>query len=63
MMKQSLATARKPSQSRSSPLKLIKTQHLAREEWLDVRRRGIGSSDAAAAVGLSPYKSRLERKR
>lgn len=59
-MKQSLATARKPSQSRSSPLKLIKTQHLAREEWLDVRRRGIGSSDAAAAVGLSPYKSRLE---
>ena len=41
-------------------LKLVKTQHLDREEWLDVRKRGIGSSDAAAAVGLNPYKSQLE---
>ena len=41
-------------------LKLVRTQHLDREEWLDVRKRGIGSSDAAAAVGLNPYKSQLE---
>jgi putative phage-type endonuclease len=27
---------------------------------LEVRKRGIGSSDAAAAVGLNPYKSQLE---
>lgn len=40
-------------------LKLVKTNDLSREQWLDVRRRGIGSSDAAAAVGLSPYKDPL----
>jgi putative phage-type endonuclease len=33
---------------------------MSREEWLSVRGRGIGSSDAAVAVGLSPYKSPLE---
>ena len=41
-------------------LRLVKTQQLSRTEWLDVRRQGIGSSDAAAAVGLSPYQSPLE---
>ena len=41
-------------------LRLIKTNDLDRDEWLDVRRRGIGSSDAAAAVGLNPYQSQLE---
>jgi putative phage-type endonuclease len=40
-------------------LKLVKTQDLSREDWLSVRRNGIGSSDAAAAVGLNPYKSQL----
>ena len=29
-------------------------------EWLQVRRSGIGGSDAAAALGLSPWKSALE---
>ena len=29
-------------------------------EWLMVRRSGIGGSDAAAALGLSPWKSALE---
>jgi putative phage-type endonuclease len=33
---------------------------MPREEWLSVRQGGIGSSDAAAAVGLNPYKSQLE---
>ena len=42
------------------PLKLVKTHNLSRERWLDVRKQGIGSSDAAAAVGLNPYKSPLE---
>ena len=40
-------------------LKLVKTNDLSREDWLSVRRNGIGSSDAAAAVGLHPYKSQL----
>ena len=41
-------------------LKLVKTQDLSRAQWLDVRKGGIGSSDAAAAVGLHPYKSPLQ---
>ncbi|MGE0113222.1 YqaJ viral recombinase family protein, partial [Aquabacterium sp.] len=46
---------------RPSPaLRLIKTTDLHRDQWLDVRRSGIGSSDAAAAVGLNPYRSQLE---
>jgi putative phage-type endonuclease len=41
-------------------LKLVKTTDLNRQEWLEVRKKGVGSSDAAAAVGLNPYKSQLE---
>jgi putative phage-type endonuclease len=41
-------------------LRLVKTLNLDRQQWLAVRKNGIGSSDAAAAVGLSPYKSQLE---
>lgn len=41
-------------------LRLVSTKNLEREEWLNIRKKGIGSSDAAAAVGLNPYKSQLE---
>lgn len=41
-------------------LRLVKTNDLSREDWLTVRKNGIGSSDAAAAVGLNPYQSQLE---
>jgi putative phage-type endonuclease len=41
-------------------LRLVKTNDMSREDWLEVRRKGIGSSDAAAAVGLNPYQSQLE---
>ena len=41
-------------------LRLVKTKELPREDWLAVRKGGIGSSDAGAAVGLNPYKSQLE---
>ena len=41
-------------------LRLVKTQALHRNDWLAVRQSGIGSSDAAAAVGLNPYRSALE---
>ena len=41
-------------------LKLVKTQDLSRDQWLSVRKGGIGSSDAAAAIGLNPYKSPLQ---
>ena len=49
------------SQAKPRPaLKLVKTNDLSRDEWLEVRKTGIGSSDAAAAVGLNPYQSQLE---
>lgn len=41
-------------------LKLVRTDELSRDDWLAVRRTGIGGSDAAAAVGLNPYMSPLE---
>jgi putative phage-type endonuclease len=50
-------------QSCSKPrpaLRLVGTKQLPREDWLAVRKQGIGSSDAAAAIGLNPYKSQLE---
>lgn len=45
---------------KQSALRLVDTRELPREQWLEVRKQGIGSSDAAAAVGLCPYKSPLE---
>ena len=41
-------------------LRLVSTKDLSRDEWLDVRKRGIGSSDSSAAIGLNPYKSQME---
>ncbi|WP_186166588.1 YqaJ viral recombinase family protein [Burkholderia gladioli] len=41
-------------------LRLVDTKSLSREDWLEVRKTGIGGSDAAAAVGLNPYMSPLE---
>lgn len=49
-----------PPQKPRPALRLVKTHDLSRDEWLNVRKGGIGSSDAAAAVGLNPYKSPLE---
>ncbi|WP_322026391.1 lambda-exonuclease family protein [Burkholderia sp. BCC1977] len=49
-----------PPLARKPALKLVKTQELSRDDWLAVRRTGIGGSDAAAAVGLNPYMSALE---
>lgn len=40
-------------------LRLASTLHLSRDEWLKIHQVGIGSSDAAAAIGLSPYKCAL----
>lgn len=45
---------------KGSALRLVETRSLSRNDWLEVRRTGIGGSDAAAAVGLNPYKSALE---
>lgn len=55
------SAGRTPATGRHRPaLKLVRTQQLPLEQWLQVRQGGIGSSDAAAAVGLNPFKSQLE---
>lgn len=41
-------------------LRLVDTRGIDRADWLQIRKTGIGGSDAAAAVGLSPYQSQLE---
>ena len=53
-------TLQNPSSKPRPALRLVGTKELPREDWLAVRKQGIGSSDAAAAVGLNPYKSQLE---
>jgi len=45
---------------KNAALRMVDTRTLDRRQWLSVRQGGIGSSDAAAAVGLCPYKSQLE---
>lgn len=56
-----MALPESAGRSRSRPaLRLVETKSLSREDWLSVRKNGIGGSDAAAAVGLSPYMSPLE---
>lgn len=55
------ATSLNSSTRKKRPaLRLVSTKELPREDWLQIRKHGIGSSDAAAAVGLNPYKSQLE---
>ncbi len=51
---------RMPREKAKPALRLVTTRDLPREDWLAFRKQGIGSSDAAAAVGLNPYKSPLE---
>ena len=38
-----------------SPCVLVDTSNLPEEEWLEWRRKGIGGSDAAAILGISPF--------
>ena len=40
-------------------IRLASTTNMLRDEWLAIRAQGIGSSDAAAAIGLSSYKCSL----
>lgn len=40
--------------------RLVNTKDMAYQDWLEVRKQGIGSSDAATACGLNPYISMLE---
>lgn len=53
-------TSRAIKPTTRSALRLVSTKGMSREDWLNVRKQGIGSSDAATAVGLNPYQSALE---
>ena len=38
----------------------IPTAGLGREGWLQLRKQGIGGSDAGAVCGLNPYSNRMK---
>lgn len=39
---------------------IAKTKDISREEWLRLRKNGLGGSDAGAVCGLNPYVSPME---
>lgn len=41
----------------TQPSVLVSTEHLSRHDWLEYRRQGIGGSDAAAVLGISPFRT------
>ena len=53
MNKQQVIPSKKPTNH--SALRLVETKDMSREDWLTVRKQGIGASDAATAIGLNPY--------
>ena len=42
---------------RHTPLVAVETGNLSREEWLGYRRQGIGGSDVAGIMGISPFRT------
>lgn len=42
---------------RLEPLVMVDTTDLPRDDWLNYRRRGIGGSDVAAILGVSPFRT------
>jgi putative phage-type endonuclease len=38
----------------------VDTENLSREDWLFFRRKGIGGSDAAAIMGMSPFSTKRD---
>ncbi|MCA6127296.1 hypothetical protein AI19_11815 [Thalassolituus oleivorans 4BN06-13] len=41
-------------------IRLVSTKDMSRKDWLEVRKQGIGASEAASAIGINPYQSQLE---
>ena len=39
---------------------LTPTAGLTHEEWLEFRRNGIGGSDAACVLGISPFRTGVD---
>ena len=40
--------------------KIFDSKNATREEWLKVRKLGLGGSDMAAVLGLSPWRSPID---
>jgi len=40
-----------------APSVLVSTEGLPEKDWLEYRRKGIGGSDAAAVLGISPFRT------
>ena len=38
-----------------TPEKVVDISNLSREDWLEYRKKGIGGSDVAAIMGISPF--------
>ena len=55
-----ITTTRIIKRANRPALRLINTKDLSHLGLLSVQKKGIGSGDAAAAVGLHPYQSPLE---
>ncbi len=41
-------------------MKLMNTQKISHDEWLEMRNKGIGGSDIGSIFGLNPYKSAVQ---
>ena len=39
------------------PKKIINTKKISHEEWLELRKRGLGGTDASVCVNMNPYSS------
>ena len=46
-----------PDPIRQEPKVLVSTENLTEQEWLAYRRQGIGGSDVAAILGISPFRT------
>ena len=44
---------------KQNAIKIAAVKDLSHEQWLELRRSGIGGSDAATIMGLNPYSSKL----
>lgn len=43
------------SKAEYTPEKVVDISNLSREDWLEYRKKGIGGSDVAAIMGISPF--------
>ena len=43
------------NQKAFEPVSIVSTKTITKQKWLEYRRTGIGGSDAAAVLGVSPF--------